>query len=189
MYSEGSCGCLIPILIHPRLISSFPSLPYSLPFPSFSFLLFLSTSFPFLCCSSLPFFFSSSLSFPSLPFSSLLFPTLPFPILCFLPLPFVSSLHMLFPLCLCFCFALHPCSSSPLSSPSSFLLSLLSIFLCTLPVFSPRVRFDLGELTPHNIKQLKLINEVIFPMPYSPQVGKVAQRAIGAQLPLPVPLF
>jgi hypothetical protein len=32
----------------------------------------------------------------------------------------------------------------------------------------------LGELTPHNLKQLKLINEVIFPMPYSPQVKKAA---------------
>ncbi|EGD82101.1 N-alpha-acetyltransferase 50 [Salpingoeca rosetta] len=40
-----------------------------------------------------------------------------------------------------------------------------------------KARMDLGELTPHNVKQFKLINKIIFPVSYSDKFYKDAVAA------------
>ena len=42
--------------------------------------------------------------------------------------------------------------------------------LPSLEVFSPLFRIELGDLTHHNIKQLRLVNSIVFPVSYNDQV-------------------
>lgn len=45
--------------------------------------------------------------------------------------------------------------------------------LITLSFFSPRGgRIELGDVTPHNIKQLKKLNQVVFPVSYNDKFYK-----------------
>jgi len=39
-------------------------------------------------------------------------------------------------------------------------------------VFNYRSKIELGDVTPHNIKQLKLLNQVVFPVSYNEKFYK-----------------
>lgn len=39
-------------------------------------------------------------------------------------------------------------------------------------VFNCRSKIELGDVTPHNIKQLKLLNQVVFPVSYNEKFYK-----------------
>ena len=67
-------------------------------------------------------------------------------------------------------------------------LVLLFVSVCVLDtLYLRRFHVELGEVTPHNIKQLKRLNQVIFPVSYNDkfyndvlEVGELAR--LGASL-------
>ena len=80
--------------------------------------------------------------------------------------------------CVCLCLRVYVCLCLRVAvfvslSLSFFLYTSLPFFIQPLffSRFVIRARLDLGEITPHNVKQLKLINQMIFPVSYSEKVS------------------